>query len=315
MSEIPTSVIFLSSEPEDLGLILDEIEFPNVNFSLWSMPLSLEHTSAIEQYDIIFFHTHADINPDIIDGIHQLHPKAPMVMVHRGQFHDYLEVFSSRPWLKHYLSCQPKLKTKDILCALEKLLGERQFGLEPYFSEACSTFSIDVSHSKKKEDYIQSCLGFLNPYLSSSSKARIGNVLDEMMMNMLWDAPRDKSGKPIYNHLSRHHEILLTDEQKGTIKIAVEGQRIGISASDPFGGITLSKIIQYLYKCFYSEQQIGSEGAGAGLGLYMIYMISENFTINVIPGKKTEFILLLQLRNSLKRNKRQKSFHFYEVLS
>ena len=85
------------------------------------------------------------------------------------------------------------------------------------------------------------------------------------MMNVLWDAPRDEHGKPLYNHVSRQTHIQLTPEQSGTVTVGLSGKQLGISCSDPFGAITLVKIIQYLNKCYYSEQQIGSEGAGAAL--------------------------------------------------
>lgn len=305
-------ILFASPEPEALSERISEITLPSPHHHVVHFD---DIDERLEQHkpSHVFLEMNSGVDTDLLDAIHLSHPQSKIVIMHNGQFHNHLGIFGQRPWLQNFISCMPSFLPSDLENVIHKLCGDHHFGLERYFPEGVVFHQVKVRDSKAKESYIDALLEPLSPHLSSSAKARLGNILDEMMMNVLWDAPRDKEGKPLYNHVSRHTRIQLTPEQEGTVTVAHHEKTLGISCSDPFGAITLPKIIQYLNKCFYSDEQIGSEGAGAGLGLYMIYNLSENFTINVIPGEKTEFILLFKTRNALKKKERQKSFHYYEV--
>lgn len=249
-----------------------------------------------------------------IDQVHENHPDVEIIVCVKQQFHKFLKVFQPRPFLRHFVSLLPNYTVEDVVVTLKKLHSKKIFGLEHYFHGVYPEFEVSISDSHQKESYIQQCLKFFEPLnLTSSLKSRLGNILDELMMNMLWDAPRDEDGNPINNNKERSEHILLTEKQAGLVQIKYDDSHIGISASDPFGALEMEKILSYLTKCFYSEEQIGSEGKGAGLGLYMIYKQSNNFTINVEKGKKTEFLLLFQTKFSRKIQKAEKSFHYYEV--
>jgi hypothetical protein len=311
MKATHSKALFASPTPHELEEQLDSLISPCLPWDIISYE---KLTSELKggPYSHLFLEFDHQIDVELIDLMHEKHPNLHIVIMHHGQFHIYLSIFRSRPWLKNFISCMPVLQLSDLQTVMNKFCDQSIFGLQNYFPENTDFYRITVKDSKEKESYIQNALTHFEQHLGRATKARLGNILDEMMMNVLWDAPRTPEGKPLYNNESRHTRIQLTPEQEGTITLAIDGKNLGISCSDPFGAITLEKIISYLNKCFYSEEQIGSEGAGAGLGLYMIYNLSENFTINVEKGKKTEFILLFKTHNALKKKERQKSFHYYE---
>ena len=269
----------------------------------------------VEAIDYVLYKIEEPMDAEFVDTIHEINPNIKFIILVRNQFHKYLDVFTQRPFLKNFVSCIPEITGHDIGIVLQKLYSEDIFGFKYHFDENSERMSVKVSDSHQKTSYVDTCMQFLEGCnLSSSIKARLGNILEELMMNMLWDAPHDKEGNPINNNKSRHEHILLTPEEAGEVVVTYNDSYVGFSASDPFGAIKLEKILSYLTKCFYGEEQIGSENSkGAGLGLYMIYKISNNFTINVQKGKKTEFLLLFRSKHSKKVGGAEKSFHYYEV--
>jgi hypothetical protein len=278
----------------------------------------LDHAEEIltkDTFSYVLYKIEEPMDAGFVDTQHALYPDLKFIILVRNQFHNYLEVFTQRPYLKNFVSCLPEITSSDISAVLKKIHNKDIFGFKHYFKDDSNKMSVTVSDSHEKSGYIDQCMDFLNECnLSSTIKARIGNVFEELMMNILWDAPHDEDGNPIHNNKSRHEHIVLTPEQAGKVEVTYDESHICVSASDPFGAIRLEKILSYLTKCFYGEEQIGSEDSkGAGLGLYMIYKISNNFTINVSKGKKTEFLLLFKSKHSKKVGGAEKSFHYYEV--
>ena len=303
--------IFACPQPEEMETLIKELHPPLKNVQVIELS---QLNEALENNPVsyLYLENGEQLDGSLLDDIHRRYPQTKITIMHQGQFHEHLNIFCERPWLKNFISCMPKLQLHDLQTVVHKLSDSFMFGLEPYFPKNTDLYSVTVSDSHHKSRYIDDILDHFQEQLSPSIRARLGNILEEMMMNVLWDAPRDEHGKPLYNHVSRQTHIQLTPEQSGIVTVGLSGKQLGISCSDPFGAITLDKIIQYLNKCYYSEQQIGSEGGGAGLGLYLIYNLSENFTINVVKGKRTEFILLFKTHNALKKKQRPKSFHYYE---
>lgn len=308
------NALLIEEDPSTQGLTAPEIEknFENV-FTVTTIEQAQECLKN-HKIEFVFYCATPEINEDFIDQCHKDFPSIIFTILVNDQFHKFLKIFTERPYLKNFISCVPNWISQDLDVTLKKYKNQNNFGLGHYFSPDIRIHSIKINSSKEKEHYIQEALDYLKGSSASTSLlARLGNILDELMMNILWDAPRDKEGKALYNDLPRSHAIELDDTQAGIVNIAFDKDKVAVSASDPFGALKLEKILSYLTKCFYSEQQIGSEGGGAGLGLYMLYKLSNNFTLNVHPGKKTEFILLFKLKFSAKRLGIQKSFHYYEV--
>lgn len=270
------------------------------------------------EFEVLFYHVDECFDLDFVDSCHQKNNDLRIIVIMEGAFHDYLEVFLERPYLKNFISTTKAFPLLDFVNTVHKLgSSENIFGLNHFFPKGTPMHEVTICESRDKEKYIQDSLQFLinGMRIKKQVQARIGNVLDEMMMNILWDAPRDEDGNPMYNHVSRKERISLDSSQAGTIGVAYNSNYIGLSASDPFGAITHEKIMKFFQKCFYGRDQIGSEGAGAGLGLYMIYQYAQNFTINVRPGKKTEFIMIFDHDFTIDDEDKVKSFHFFEEIT
>lgn len=123
----------------------------------------------------------------------------------------------------------------------------------------------------------------------------IEQVLDEMLMNALYDAPVDADGKQLFADIPTKSRISLRMEQKAVVQYSCDGSMFTLSVRDSFGTLNRDTVLKYLHKCLHSEQQIDRKTGGAGLGLYIIANATTSFIFNVLPGVATEVVCTFDL--------------------
>ena len=249
MNPTSKSALFISEEAHLLQSIAKAFKEYDRIHTL--SPSQLFETSlAPPHVDLIFYHHDGELNLHNLDHVHERYPNSEIFIVHNSQFHHQIDIFSPRPWLKNYLSCLPSFDLQKFIQIFKLKLEQHHFGLEAFFPGEHETLSLDIYDSRKKDHYTETCLTFLEPHLNSLSKARLGNVLEELIMNMIWDAPRHQNGEPLFNKISRKANVVLEEHQKGRLNVTVNEKHIGISAEDPFGAISLNVILNHLNRCF-----------------------------------------------------------------
>ena len=135
-------------------------------------------------------------------------------------------------------------------------------------------------------------------------------------MNAIYDAPRDEEGKMLYNSWSRKDRVTLKPKQAARMEFACDGEKMVVSISDPFGGMTWDILQTFLIRCFGSERKISNftEQGGAGLGLYFCFASVNTFVVNVDPEKKSEFIGIFDVAaRPQQRHSRYSSLHFFST--
>ena len=96
----------------------------------------------------------------------------------------------------------------------------------------------------------------------------VEQVVDEMMMNALYDAPVERPGKQIFADIPTKTRISLRMEQKVVVQYACDDRTFSLSVRDSYGTLERNTVVKYIDKCLHSEQQIDRKTGGAGLGLY-----------------------------------------------
>lgn len=117
-------------------------------------------------------------------------------------------------------------------------------------------------------------------------------VLDEMTENSLYAAPRDGKGVAYYvkgesRELSSHEEV--------RIDIAVSEDILGLMITDNWGTLTPGVFLKNLAHAM-SE---GVEAGVGGVGLYMMWRMSDYLQIRVHPQKRTQVTTLWDLHGSV----------------
>ena len=242
--------------------------------------------------------------------------KSPTIVLSQEKLGRVLPYFSQIKTFTNFVAKNKdgRLSPRDLLVAVSKILYMDIFGLSKYLNWGASNRIYQVRDSTSRGDYIKSVTEFCQTLkLRKSLIQSVYIICEELLMNAIFDAPRDEHGQAKYADIDRTKKLILDPHQSARLEVATDGERLAISVSDPFGAITRGVVIDYLSKCFSGDQfsDIGSTG-GAGLGLYFCLNSVSNFTINVDPGRKSEFIGLFDINLSIKEHvKSHASFHFF----
>ncbi|HWO24267.1 MAG TPA: PEGA domain-containing protein [Kofleriaceae bacterium] len=188
------------------------------------------------------------------------------------------------------------LDTHTLSAMATRVLAGDLFGLEKLVPWGTQVHSALVGDYQEKLLCITQLSQFAE-HMGVRRKYReaIEQVLDEMLMNALYDAPVDEHGKPIFAEISTQTRISLRVEQKAVVQYACDGTQFVVGVRDAFGRLERATVLRYLHKCLHSEQQIDRKAGGAGLGLYLITSSSTEVYFNVIPGVATEAVCTFNL--------------------
>jgi hypothetical protein len=134
-------------------------------------------------------------------------------------------------------------------------------------------------------------LGLRSKYIEA-----IELVLDELLMNALYNAPVAANGRPLYNDVAATERGKLDLERPVILQVACDGHHFAASVRDGWGSLSRKTIIDYLLRCSQANaEQIERKTSGAGLGLYLAANNVTEFIANLAPGVATEFVCVFDL--------------------
>jgi hypothetical protein len=139
-----------------------------------------------------------------------------------------------------------------------------------------------------------------------------GELAHELIMNAMYDAPVDQSGRPKYA-FDRKAEIRLADEERPVVRIATDGTKLVMQVRDPFGRLERKHVFEGLARGLAGGEMDSSHG-GAGLGMMVCHNASSAMFFDVARGRYTEVTALFELDMNLRELRTQaKSLHFWSA--
>ncbi len=242
-------------------------------------------------------------------------PQTKLVLHSTAPTEDYLPLMASRPFLRNIIAKNDDpLEPDELIITAEKLLRGELFGLQKYLLWGIEPYKVEIRDSRLKQDYIQEVASYaLTLGCNERVVELVETVVDELVTNAIYNAPRLPGGAAKYARLSRREPVALNDEEVGHLEFACDGDYIAISQVDPFGALTRDTVVSYLNRCLVKgPEQLSDASGGAGIGLFRVFQSLSKFIINIDPGKRTEVICLLDLRLTMKRFRQAaKSFHIF----
>ncbi|OFZ25043.1 MAG: hypothetical protein A2381_13300 [Bdellovibrionales bacterium RIFOXYB1_FULL_37_110] len=125
---------------------------------------------------------------------------------------------------------------------------------------------------------------------------------NELLMNAFFSSQ--------YNNKSRSEKIVLDCDIE--LSLGVDENFLVLSVKDPFGTLSRNQLIKSLERGFREKTPVHKSG-GAGLGLYMTLLSTNQIIINVKPNHYTEIICVIDRSKRIKTFKgRTTSFNLYE---
>jgi len=141
---------------------------------------------------------------------------------------------------------------------------------------------------------------------------QLGELAHELIMNAIYDAPIDASGRPKYAR-DRKADVQLADAERPTVRLATDGTRLVLQVRDPFGRLERRHVYDGLARGLAGGELDQSHG-GAGLGLMVCHNATSAMFFDVARGRHTEVTALLELDTNLRELRTHaKSLHFWSA--
>jgi hypothetical protein len=204
-------------------------------------------------------------------------------------------------------------RSSDLASMATRILAGDIFGLEKLVPWGTKIYSQLVGDYQEKSLCIAQVSEFAELMgVRRKYREAIEQVVDEMLMNALYDAPVDDQGKQIFAEIPTKTRISLRMEQKVVVQYACDDRTFSVSVRDSFGTLDRATVVRYIDKCLHSEQQIDRKTGGAGLGLYLMANSTTRMFFNVLPGVATEAVCAFDLDSP--KVQLQKLGFFYEKI-
>ena len=187
----------------------------------------------------------------------------------------------------------------ELITTCHKLFSGDVFGIEKYLT-ACGVriHHAQVGGTADKSASLADLENFLQRlHVHEAITHDVVTVTDELLMNAMFAAPCDASGRPKYAQRDRSLPLVLERGERATLQYGCDGRHVVVAISDRFGELSRSSILKYLEPCLSGAQLVVSQQtAGAGIGLSMVFGAITQLVFNVQPGVRTEVIALFYVR-------------------
>lgn len=250
----------------------------------------------------------------------QLHPNATNILVTSEPIDKYSEVLQQHDdtLLDHVIAnTHTDWATDELRVTMQKIIRNDLFGIEKYLIANTPIHEHTIKSSKDRETLNAEVQHWLDAGGQSKSIGRLAfGITEELIMNVVYDAPV-AGGRVHYEKLERHEARDLAPDEYAKLRYACDGTLVAISTVDPFGAFALQKWRYYTRKILKrddTDNLIDTKKGGAGLGLFKMLYSSHAVVCNVEPGKRTEVIVLMDLRHPIKDFAQMpRSIHYFQT--
>lgn len=154
--------------------------------------------------------------------------------------------------------------------------------------------------------------------MSRRAAAMTADASHELLMNAMFDAPVDSSGRARYA-ADRAAQITLAEHEIPTLRLTVDGSHLALDISDPFGRLLRSKVFGGVLRgrtgaiATQASSVLDVSHGGAGLGLFNLFNSAAILRIEVSPGRQTLVSWILDRTVGHRTQRTQtKSLYFVE---
>lgn len=263
-------------------------------------------------FDIIF----ADETMfELINKVPTLSPTSRVVLMTSDAVPNYLQHVKNMAYMPNIVSRSSEDRAftmKNIVTSVSKLTSKDMFGIDKYLSWGVEIHELDVISSDQRSDLISTVDEYFEKLgIRRSNRDRSGLVMEELLMNAIYDAPTDEEGVAIYNHLDRKTKVELEPKHQAKLRFATDGMLMAVSVQDPNGSLKGETILNYLESCYTGEAgKFQKNKGGAGRGLHQIIENSDLVVFNIHSGVTTEVIALFNVDQKGAVDK-EPSFHLF----
>jgi hypothetical protein len=197
----------------------------------------------------------------------------------------------------------------EVAMATQRLtgLGRMNFLLPQLFEPRATSITSSPDGRSKIDSVVARVRAFaVRAGAREHVAAAISAAAHELLMNAMYDAPVDDSGKPWYAH-DRRQDVRLRGREIPTLHVVADARKLGLQVIDRFGGLhrerALSSLIRGLRGRISGRAIVDTSWGGGGLGLLQCYNAASSLIIDVIPRISTQVSLMYNLGMSVRESR------------
>lgn len=168
---------------------------------------------------------------------------------------------------------------------------------------------VRLRSSADRRSIVDTVERFSGELLTSRQAQGAAQLADELIMNAMYDAPLDHTGRQRYAH-RRREAIELEPAEFPTFGFGSDGSRIVISASDPFGHLKREHVFAGIHRGL-TTGSMDTSGGGAGLGMLLIHNTAKVLFVDVVARQATQFTAVIELDLSTEKVRKQPSSVYF----
>jgi len=156
-------------------------------------------------------------------------------------------------------------------------------GLDGLFPDSPDTAERRITCSSDKPGLIEEVVTLIGE--QDEAHALLGQkaalMLDEMLENALYAAPRTPAGTPLY---TRRAPRTLAPDERILLRYRYDGRRIFLEVRDSWGSLTQGQVFSYLA---VNTQEKEPDPDRTGRGLFFMWWMFDHFYVRIYPGQET----------------------------
>ncbi|MCA9670799.1 MAG: hypothetical protein KC503_34620 [Myxococcales bacterium] len=169
----------------------------------------------------------------------------------------------------------------------------------------------ELSRTAQRDALTTQVEQYAEPLVGPRKAGRLAEVAHELIMNAMYDAPADAQGRPLFA-ADRKADITLEPAQRPRFGYGCDGERFVLSARDPFGRLSRKDFFGGLARGV-GKGRLDTSGGGAGLGFTLMHDGGTLLFADVVPGKLTQVVVVLELDVPTRELRTlPRSLHYFE---
>jgi hypothetical protein len=233
---------------------------------------------------------------------HKEHIEFPVHFIGSSHLHTANHL-AKKTWFGNYLVRDSKNATKvgeQYGKVLKASLSPSAFGIFKFLKPTADIRHFNFTNTNQKQQVQDDIANYLlsNGFNNRCTQTIVTGV-DELLMNAMFDAPIDESGRAIYELTKRNTEIPLDLKSGVTLSFGFDGESAVFGITDNFGSLHRIKLLAYLSKMQNnSPYVVKHDTAGAGIGLSNIHLSGGSLYFVSKSQEKTEVMLFFKKTSS-----------------
>lgn len=172
--------------------------------------------------------------------------------------------------------------------------------LHPLLAPGTTVSTLQVTDYADKDRAVARIGDWAAELVPRRDAAALEGALDELLLNALYDAPRDPTGAPRYRDLSPAQRAVLppVPAEHAEVRYACDRDRLVVAVEDPFGALRADTVLAYLTRC--AEAQLARSSplerktTGAGIGLFLVTCAASELLFRLAAGRRTQVVFTLR---------------------